>query len=172
MSAFFRLCLVLLWSATAALADPAAPQSAQGIRFVEIGIYCRPESEGTEPAPETSLGYINLLATLPEFIHRQQRIPAALGISFGVVVQADHDILQARIETWKPGRDRPEIWYTDLYADTPRMRGFAFDFPEELILGTWRMEAWDGDTRLYSVEFEVQPASTLPGISSDCNLMS
>jgi hypothetical protein len=164
--------LVLLFSATLALADPAPPTAIPGIRITDFGVYCRPDSEGTEPAPETSLGYINLLSALPEFVHRQQDIPATMGTSFGVVVQADRDILQARIETWKPGRDQPEIWYTDLFADTPRMRGFAFDFPEEVILGTWRMEAWDGDTRLYSVEFEVRPAESLPGISSDCNLLS
>jgi hypothetical protein len=34
------------------------------------------------------------------------------------------------------------------------------------------MEAWDGDRRLYSVEFEVVPPSALPGDLSDCNLLS
>ena len=172
MRRLLALCVTLLIAAFPALADPAPPTLTPGIRMLEFGVYCRPSSEGTEPAPETSLGYINLLSTLPEFIHRQQQVPASMGTSFGVVVQADRDILQARVETWKPGQAHPEVWYTDLYAGTPRMRGFAFDFPEEMILGIWRMEAWDGDALLYSVEFEVQPAATLPGISSDCNLLS
>ena len=54
----------------------------------------------------------------------------------------------------------------------PKTRGFSFDFPEELILGTGRTEGWDGDTRLYSIEFQVVPPSALPGIGPDCNLLS
>ncbi|MBK6468130.1 MAG: hypothetical protein IPF96_15700 [Rhodobacter sp.] len=66
----------------------------------------------------------------------------------------------------------PEIWYSDLFADVPSMRGYSFDFEAELIPGLWRMEAWDGETRLYSIDFEVVPPSALPGIGSDCNLLS
>ncbi len=169
---FLRLAIALCLAAPAALAEPAPPFTAPGVRLVDHGIYCQTESTGTTPAPETSLGYIDTLPGVPEMIYRQQTIPARLGTSFGVVIEVDRDIFSARIETWKPGATKAEIWYDDLFIDGPRMRGFAFDYPEEVILGTWRMEAWDGDTRLYSVEFEVLPADQLPGVTSDCNLVS
>lgn len=172
MFPILRLVPVLCLAAPAALADPAAPALSPGVQLVDYGIYCQTESTGTQPAPETSLGYIDMLPGVPEMIYRQQAIPARLGTSFGVVIQVDRDIPGARIETWKPGAARAETWYDDIFADSPQMRGFAFDYPEEIILGLWRMEAWEGDTRLYSVEFEVRPAETLPGVTSDCNLMS
>lgn len=172
MSPILRLALAFCLAAPAALADPADPTLAPGIRLVDHGIYCQTEAIGTTPAPETSLGYIDTLPGVPEMVYRQQTVPARLGTSFGVVIEADRDIPGVRIETWKPGAARPETWYDDIFAGTPQMRGFAFDYPEEIILGIWRMEAWEGDTMLYSVEFEVQPAEQLPGVSSDCNLMS
>lgn len=172
MFPILRLVPVLCLAAPAALADPAAPALSPGVQLVDYGIYCITESTGTQPAPETSLGYIDMLPGVPEMIYRQQAIPGRLGTSFGVVIQVDRDIPDARIETWKPGAARAETWYDDIFADSPQMRGFAFDYPEEIILGLWRMEAWEGDTRLYSVEFEVQPAETLPGVTSDCNLVS
>lgn len=172
MLPILRLALALCLAAPAALADPAAPALSPGVQLVDYGIYCETESTGTQPAPETSLGYIDMLPGVPEMIYRQQTIPARLGTSFGVVIQADRDIPGARIETWKPGAARAETWYDDIFAGSPQMRGFAFDYPEEIILGTWRMEAWEGSTRLYSVEFEVQPSEKLPGVTSDCKLMS
>ncbi len=34
------------------------------------------------------------------------------------------------------------------------------------------MEAYDGDTLLYRVEWEVLPGDQLPGVSSDCDLLA
>ncbi|MDQ2066416.1 DUF3859 domain-containing protein [Xinfangfangia sp. CPCC 101601] len=155
-----------------ALADPAPPLLAPGVRLIDHGIYCQTDSIGTQAAPETSLGFIDTLPGVPVMVYRQQEIPGRLGTSFGVVVELDRPILDMRIETWKPGATKAEIWYDSTLADTPQMRGFAFDYPEEIIMGLWRMEAWDGDQQLYSVEFEVLPPEALPGVTSDCNLMS
>jgi hypothetical protein len=95
-----------------------------------------------------------------------------LGMSFGVVVQSDANHVQARMETWRPGVDTPDIWYADILAGERKMRGFSFDVEEELVTGLWRLEAWDGDRRLYSVEFDVVLPSQMPGIGPDCNFLS
>ncbi len=153
-------------------AEPAPPITDPAITVVDLGIYCRPTLAGTEEAPSTSLGYINLFAEQPVIKHRQQRVPAALGVSFGVIILSTEDFIGARMESWKPGASGPEVWYSDILANEERARGFTFDFDSELIPGLWRMEAWDGDRRLYSVEFEVVPPSALPGDLSDCNLLS
>jgi Domain of unknown function (DUF3859) len=155
-----------------ATAEPAPPVISPGITIVELGIYCRAEAAGTEAAPETTLGYIAVLPAVPQFVFRQQQVPARLGMSFGVVTVSDRDIVGVRIETWKPGAEKSELWYADMVAGDQSIRGFSFDFPEELITGIWRMEAWDGETLLYRVAFEVLPGTALPGVGSDCNLLS
>jgi hypothetical protein len=175
MTSLFKRTLIALpvtLVALAALAEPAPPVASPGVEIIGVGVYCRPEIETTEDAPETELGYVGLLPGVPELVFQQQEIPARLGISFGIITVTDRDIPGARMETWRPGAERPDIWYSDVIAGSPRISGFGFDFANELITGTWRMEAWEGDTRLYSVEFEVLPGTALPGVSSDCSLLS
>ncbi len=171
----FRQLLVAIVFALLAgpgLADIAPITTSEGIVIESAGVYCKVESEGREDAPETDLGYIDILSGLPEFAFKQRQIPARLGIAFGLVAISDHDIFQARIETLRPGAAKPDIWYSDFIAGEPALRGFSFDFAHELTPGIWRMDAYDGSRLLYSVDFEVLPGTELPGVSSDCNLMS
>jgi hypothetical protein len=156
----------------AALADPAPPVTAPGITLNGYGILCRTGTTRREAAPDTSLGYIQIMAAMPEIAFVRQDIPARLDIHFGLIVTSDRDIAGVRSETWKPGASLPEVWYADFTANVPRARGFSFDFAHELQPGLWRMEAFDGATRLYSVEFEVRPGGDLPGLTSDCTLLS
>ena len=166
----FLAALVLLTGPVAAELAPIA--TAPGIKVESLGVYCNLESEGREDAPETDLGYIDILSGMPDFAFQQREIPARLGISFGLVATSDRDIYQARIETQRPGAAKPAGWYSDFIAGEPALRGFSFDFARELTPGIWKMDAYDGSVLLYSVEFEVLPGSELPGVSSDCNLMS
>ena len=159
-------------SGALALADPAPVSTAPGITFAGLGIYCDEDDTQTEAAPGTSLGYVHILRNQPRIAFAQQEVPARLGVHFGVVVVSDRDIAEVRNETWKPGATRPEVWFTDLAATVPRARGFVFERADELVTGIWRMDAFDGDRLLYSVEWEVRPASDLPGISSDCDFLS
>lgn len=159
--------LVVTLFAMAALA-----QTAPGIVLKNVGIYCRPEITGTEAAPDTALGYINLMQGQPEFAFLQTDVPARLGLSFGVEWTSDRDIANVRALTWKPGASTPESWTTEVFANVPKMRGFVFETEDELIIGPWRMEAYDGDTLLYSVTFDVLPGTELPGVTSNCNLLS
>lgn len=168
----FLSALMLGLLASGALAELAPIRTAPGIEVEGMGVYCNLEAEGREDAPETDLGYIDILSGMPEFAFRQREIPARLGISFGVIAISDRNIAQARIETWRPGAAKPDIWYKDIIAGEPAMRGFSFDFAHELTPGVWLMEAYDGATLLYSVSFEVLPGTELPGVSSDCNLLS
>jgi hypothetical protein len=153
-------------------ADPAPPFTAPGVTIVDLGVYCRPGTTTREEAPGTTLGYIQKLPGLPAMAFSQQTVPARIGVHFGVIVATDRDIPGIRAETWKPGATTPEVWFTDHIADTPRARGFVFEYPEELIPGPWVMEAYDGDTLLYRVEWQVLPGNQLPGVSSDCDLLA
>ena len=166
------LAMLAILPGVAAGAETAPIFTAPGITITDIGIYCRPGTSIKETAPETTLGYVRQLPGTPEFAFRQQEVPARLGVHFGVLVMSDHDIARVRNETWRPGATRPDVWHTDLTASAPRARGFLFEFPDELVTGTWRMDAFDGGTLLYSVEWDVRPGDELPGISSDCDLLS
>lgn len=161
-----------IFAASVVLAGPAPPFTAPGITFAGLGIYCDEDDTRTEAAPGTSLGYIHILQNQPRIAFPQQEVPARLGVHFGVVVVSDRDIAEVRNETWKPGATGPEVWFTDLTATVPRARGFVFELEGELLTGLWRMDAFDGDRLLYSVEWEVRPASDLPGVSSNCDLWS
>ena len=158
--------------ASGAFAETPAPVAGAGIVLQSIGVYFSPEIAGTEAAPDTELGYINLMTAPPEFIFRQTDVPARLGLSFGILIVADRDIANVRVLTWKPGATDPESWTTDIVAGEPKLRGFVFEYENELIPGPWRMEAYDGDTQLYSVTFEVLPGSELPSVTSNCDLLS
>jgi len=155
-----------------ALAEPAAPWTAQGIKIADFGIYCPVETAGTEAAPDTSLGYINNLSGTPVIVFHQQQVPARLGVHFGVIVQSLRDIPEVRNVTWLPGAKTPEVWMSSLSGSRPLARGFLFEADRELVTGLWRMEAYDGDTLLYSIEWEVLPPEALPGIGSDCEFVS
>ena len=159
-------------AALPAAADPAPPRLAAGVTLMDYGIYCQPEIASRESAPDTRLGYVNIFEGEPVFRLRQQEVPALLGMSFGLVVTSDRDHIQARMETWRPDSDAPDIWYTDIAAGERRMRGFSFDVADELVTGLWRLEAWDGAQQLYAIEFDVVPPSRLPGIGPDCNFLS
>lgn len=154
------------------LAELAPLASGPGIVIEKVGIYCKVDAEGRVDAPETELGYIQTMIAVPEFAFEQREVPARLGISFGILVTSDHDIPQARMEVTRPGLSKPDIWYSDFSAGGSEVRGFSFDFENELAPGVWLFAAYEGDQQLYSVEFEIVPGSELPGISSDCNLMS
>lgn len=153
-------------------ADPGVPVTAPGIELTEVGIFCHAAASATEEAPDTTLGYVTLLPQTPELAFRQRQVPARIGVQFGVIVRSDRTISGVRNETWMPGSSHPEVWHVDLPADRPLARGFMFEYPHELRIGTWRMDAFDGDTLLYSVEWEILSPDDLPGIGSDCGLMS
>ena len=164
--------LALLLPVQAALAEPAPPWTAPGIELADFGIYCALQSAGTQAAPDTTLGYIHTLTGVPAIVFHQQEVPARLGVHFGVIVRTDRDIPGVRNETWLPGASRPEVWVSDLIAGQDHARGFQFDFDRELLPGRWTMEAYDGDTLLYRVEWDVVPPETLPGVGSDCDFLS
>ena len=153
-------------------ADPAPPFVAPGVTILDLGVYCRPGSMTREDAPGTTLGYIQKLEKVPDMAFRQQEVPARIGVHFGIVVVTDRDIAGVRAETRIPGAGQPEVWFTDHTAGLPRTRGFVFEYEHELVPGPWVMEAYDGSTLLYRVEWQVMPGSQLPGVSSDCDLLS
>jgi hypothetical protein len=166
------LALLAALAAAPAMADPTPVTTAPGILIENHGVHCNVEVAGTQAAPNTESGLVDLLVGTPEFAFPGQEVPARLGISFGVVAVPDRDIFNVQFLTWRPSATAPEFWFADMAADAPHIQGFMFETPTELETGLWRFEAREGEDLLYSVEFEVLPGSALPGVTSDCNLLS
>ena len=162
-----------LFSAGQAAAQlPAAPTTSAEITNLSVGVLCSPRVNDRAVAPDTTLGYTNVVAAPRKIGFSQQRVPATLGVSFGVMFTPTHSLMGVRNETYRPGATTPDVYFTDIEAKAGRYRGFAFEYANELIPGMWRMESWQGDTLLYRVEFQVVPEAALPEIQAQCQGMS
>jgi hypothetical protein len=155
-----------------AQADPAPPQVSAAIAAIKVGALCQPKADRIVPAPDTELGYISIAKGKPGITIETQVVPDAIGLAFGVMVVPARDIEQVRMVAYRPNHDAPDVFYSAFVAGVTRVQFFSFEFPQEQEPGLWRMEAWDGDTLLYRVEFDVLPETALPDIVARCRAMS
>jgi len=173
-----RLGALGLWTALlagTAFAEPAPPMSDPMVASLQIGVFCALQTMDQMPAPGTLSGWIHVVDHDVAFHWPgRQVVPAALGIAFGVKAQlaTGKDAPFAQMRVYKPDLAIPEIWDTGFTDLAPSLAFFRFDAPAEMSPGIWRFEAWAGDTQLYTVEFEVVPAESLPEIAQACDAVS
>lgn len=142
---------------------------------VEWGVYCETPTIGSQSAPDTAAGQIDILAEVPDFIWSTHQVPAYPGMSFGVKTTersgAGIPVVTVRL-THPPLLESgvTEQTYTSGIASggAVSINSYTFDFPEELVTGTWTLEAYDTRGLIYRVEFDVVPPETLPGIAGNC----
>jgi hypothetical protein len=134
-----------------------------------------PEPEGTQSAPDTSLGWVHVLprTSTPRFLPGGTTIAARLGVSFGVELilhgPPKLTILQLRTRVTHPRIANPttgvartvDEWDSPMNADIPRYMGWHFDNAWELVPGVWRIELLDGQQVLVSQDFTVEISSDL-----------
>jgi hypothetical protein len=172
-----RLALFIALCALAAplQAEPAAPKAGPLVASLEVGVFCALQAMDQRPAPGTLSGWIHVPDGELDFHWPgRQVVPATLGIAFGVKSRLRSGAFAAygEMRVFRPGTARPEIWES-AFSDLGNQMGFfRFDREDELIPGIWRFEGWDGDTRLFSAEFEVVPAAALPEIAQACGATS
>lgn len=171
-----RLALLLTLLASPALAAPAEPQAAPQVARLEVGVFCALQAMDRMPAPGTASGWIHVPTSEITF-HWPDRqvVPAALGLAFGVRAMgapgfATSDGAEARVT--RPGGTTPEVWSSGISDAGDTLSFFRFDTEDELLPGLWTFEGWDGETRLYHVEFEVVPAAAVPEIVDACGATS
>lgn len=155
-------------------ADPALPSADPMVASLKVGVFCALQAMDQRPAPGTLSGWIHVPDGPIDFHWPDQQIvPAVIGLAFGVKSQMIPGVFaQGEMRVYRPGATTPETWEST-FADTGEQFGFfRFDREDELIPGLWRFEAWGGETRLYTVEFEVVPAAALPGIAQACGATS
>lgn len=167
--AMWRVCIVAL--GTPLMAEPALPTFQPPITVLQHGIFCDTDNGARIAAPETQLGYIELAPEGLEISRVQQTLPADIGLAFGVFAQASRDVA-VTVKVHRPDLAAPETWDSFIRADALGPAYFTFDFPQEQVPGLWAIEAWEGDQRLYRVEYLVTPAGSDPKLTGFCQLLS
>lgn len=155
-------------------AEPVPPDAGPLVDSLKVGVFCALQAMDQRPAPGTLSGWIHVPDGPIDFHWPgQQIVPAAIGLAFGVKSQMVSGVFASgEMRVYRPGATTPETWEST-FSDTGEQFGFfRFDRDDELISGLWRFEAWEGDTHLYSVEFEVVPAAALPEIVNACGAIS
>lgn len=158
--------------AAPAQADPEPPRHADTVEIQQVGVMCDPTNFDIMDAPQTQGGSVRTYDGAPIFVTKGQTIPAVPGINFGVQFTVSHDVPKLRYMISTPHWNRRDIWEISTTAYRINHQGYSED-PDELPeLGIYLLEAWNGSTRLYAIEFEVVPAAQMPGIDSICDLVS
>ncbi len=165
-----RVWLSLLFGAVAvaAQAQVAPPVHSASLTSLRAVILCTPQNRHQEPAPETEAGFIDVPDEALVVIRQAQAVPAVLGMAFGVAIVPDHDLTGIRMVTRRPGRHLPEVYVSQFSSGLETTNFFSFDVESELVPGIWTFEAWDGDIRLYRVDFQVLPAAAEPDLVAQC----
>lgn len=166
----------------ALLASPAMAQSdIPSVVFddarvsIEYGVYCEVPSIGSEEAPGTASGTVEILSAVPNFIWNTTQVPAYPGMSFGVktlertgtglpivTIQITHPPFHGSGVTL-------QTYETSISGgEEPSINAYTFDLPEELVTGTWVLQATDSEGLIYRVEFDVMDPELLPGIADQC----
>ena len=167
-----RILIALIFFAATPLAaqDVTSPQ----LFSFEGGVVCAPETIGTSPAPGTVAGTINSIAESPPFVSNGRRVPAVLGIGFGVKAMANDPIgidpVLMTITHPPMGRDKTKVqsFATRIAGDDPSLTFYQFDFAYELLPGTWTMEATQSNTVIYRTTFKVVPPNQIPELAAIC----
>lgn len=160
---------------SAALSDPARPLLGPMIETLEVGVFCALQTMDQMPAPGTVSGWIHVPEGEIDFHWSgRQVVPAALGLAFGVKARLAPGVSVAngQMRVYRPNSNAPEVWASSFSDLEDSLAFFRFDHDHELIQGTWRFEAWDGENQLYAVTFEVVPSAALPEIVEACGAVS
>lgn len=169
------LALLPLSAAANPGSEPPPPELSAAVSHLEWGIFCAGQAMDRAPAPGTETGWIHVPRDEITFHWPdEQTVPAVIGLAFGVKATGKPGwaTAAAEVRVHRPGRTAPETWASDISDVGPTLAFFRFDRADELTPGRWAIEGWNGDTRLYRVEFLVVPAETRPGIAASCNATS
>ena len=144
------------------------------IANLQAGIICAPPTVGTSPAPNTIAGTTHLIGEEPAFVSTKRRVPAVLGIGFGVKSQARDpagiSVVTMTISHPEMGKTNAtgQSYATRISGEYPSLTFYQFDFNYELVLGHWQMEASQGGTIIYRTTFEVVAPSEIPELAGIC----
>lgn len=144
-----------------------AAQSPGAARF-DYGFFCALEPIAIEEASDTVSGTVTIVADEPVFLAPGPRVPAQLGIGFGVIIQplpqyAGPVTITVQHPPLGPNGVTRQSWQANLFAEESTYLGFTFEQQYEVVRGPWTLSAQSHGRPIYSVSFDVMdPARMRP----------
>jgi hypothetical protein len=161
------------WADFSAAKGPVSPD----IIALEAGIICPPETVGSAPAPGTVAGTTHIIDVEPPFVSNARRVPAVLGIGFGVKSQTsiegglDGVTMVVTHPPMGGSGAEAQSFVTRVSELNPSLTFYQFDYSYELLPGTWKMTAMRDDAVLFQVAFDVVPPSAVPELAQICGYL-
>jgi hypothetical protein len=152
------------------LADRADPQ----IVLLDHGVLCDVKIDGHRDAPGTESGRINVIPQTREIDVTTARVPARLGLSFGIraALSPDADPVDARIVVTHPPLGETGVtvqsWTARLEPGEPALNLFTFEYAYETVTGRWRFEITGPDGTMLRQVFEVVGGLAVPAVQEAC----
>lgn len=170
-----RLIYSLVFAPIAALAQSLPPDTVSPlVASMEAGVICAPETTGELEAPGTIAGTTHLIAEEPPFIAVTRRVPAVLGVGFGIKSRSiaptglDGVLMTVTHPPMGDGGVTTQTFETVIRGNDPSLTFYQFDFDYELLPGVWQLQATLDDEVLYRASFEVLPPEMVPELAQAC----
>jgi hypothetical protein len=170
MLLFAVLCPVVAFAQTGPQPDKISPV----MESVEAGIICAPPSTGETEAPGTVAGTTHLISEEPPFVSTARRVPALLGIGFGIKSQTrdiaglNDVVMTITHPPMGPTAAQTQTFTSTIRGTDPSLTFYQFDFDYELLPGIWQMQASKDGQILYRTTFEVLPPDQVPELAQVC----
>ncbi len=152
-----------------AVADTTAP-----VDLLDYGVICDVALTGTEVAPETASGVINLIDQTRAIDVTTQHVPAHIGLSFGLRTKMGNEATLdgARMQIIHPPMGPSGItqqsWAAPMQAGEAALNLYTFEHGDELLLGDWTFQLIFADKVLIERHFEVLPQGSVPVVQQVC----
>lgn len=152
----------------------AVAQDVSPVSLFDHGVICEVTQTGTEAAPETASGVINLIDQTRVMDVTTQYVPAHIGLSFGLRTNmgADATLSGARMRIIHPPMGASGIteqsWAAPMQPGEAALNLYTFEHDDELLLGDWTFQVIFADKVLIEQRFEVVPQGTVPVVQQVC----
>ncbi|WP_428547887.1 DUF3859 domain-containing protein [Profundibacter sp.] len=169
--------LALAFAGTFAAAQDNIYTNPDLIDGFEYGLVCDTNVVGSAKEPDTDIGEINIISGTIEFSTSGTLVPVIPGLSFGVKTRAMGDVNLDDVifhVTHPPligtGTTK-QSWQGFIDANRLSAQLYSFDLPSELVTGIWTLAAYQGDTLLYRISFDVIAPEDAPTYLKElCNI--
>lgn len=142
---------------------------------LEYGLICRVEAASLEPAPETATGTIQVIEKPLNFLKKTRTIPMVKGLGFAVDLtpaapwRLDNVQVSLQHPPYYGSGETIDRWTAAFDGSTPTMNFFEFEHDFEMVAGVWTLSAYQDQTLIYSVSFDVVPAQDAPDLAALCS---
>jgi hypothetical protein len=119
-------------------------------------------------------GFTSVITEDVVFVSHDHVVPAVLGLSFGVKAQMRDPAglhgatMSVTHPPMGPDKVTRQFHTNQISGQGITDRLYAFDYPYELLPGTWHLEAKKDGAIIYRATFQVVPPELVPELASVC----